>query len=223
MSVLDLARPDLRDRPEYSAVCAVAEPAVRLHCNENPWPPPGTGDPLINRYPEKQPALLVGQMAELCGVGPHNLLVTRGADDAIDAVIRGFCPPGKSAIAHCPPTFVMYDFFGRLHGANVMSVPLLRDHGFAVDFSGLRQAAATGARILFLCSPNNPTGTVIPDAPIRQLAGELERQAIVVVDEAYIEFTGQGGLAAAVARHPNLVVLRTLSKAWSLAGARLAR
>ncbi len=215
-----LARPELFGIAGYPAADSGTHAPVRLHCNENPWPPAGELSPGINRYPAQQPARLREQMAALFGIAARNLLVTRGADDAIDLLIRGFCAPGRSKLVQCPPAFVMYSFFARLHGVAVVDVPLLGET-FEVDFAGLQKAVDGGARMVFLCSPNNPTGSLVPEEPVLQLAREFSDKALIVVDEAYLEFTGKPGVGPFVREAPNLVSLRTLSKSGSLAGARM--
>lgn len=224
MSGIRLARPDLLQQAGYQTTLSRPAPAdsqIRLHCNENPWPAAGHDDPLVNRYPERQPADLCERLAARYGVAEENVLLTRGADDAIDAVIRGFCLPGRSMIAQCVPTFAMYAFFARLHGVTVRDVPPRDDPQWSANLDGLREAARDGARLLFVCSPNNPTGSLTPAKRILQLCRDVTDQALVVADEAYIEFADHPGVSRQVRSLSNLVVLRTLSKAWSLAGARI--
>ncbi len=221
MSIRKIARADLWGSRGYPGSGGDRNEFVRLNCNENPWPPQRASDPLINRYPEKQPGQLVERLAGLYGVAPTSLIITRGADDGIDAIIRGFCSPGVDAIAQCPPAFVMYRFFAKLHGAAIHDVPLDPADGFSVDFEGLAQAAGQGAKVLFLCSPNNPTGSSVDQEKILELCQRVAERAVVVIDEAYIEFSEQPSLSRHVSDVGNLIVLRTLSKAWSLAGARL--
>ncbi len=219
MTIQRLARADLWDRKGYQSLGVARDPKLRLNCNENPWPPVKSNEPLLNRYPEKQPAGLIARMAELYNIAPSNMLVTRGADDGIDALIRAFCNPGVDSIVQCPPAFVMYEFFARLQAVTVNEVPLLAGQGFAVDFETL--AEHVDSKIYFLCNPNNPTGSLIDSQKILQFADAVSNRALVVVDEAYIEFASIESLARSATDRANLVVLRTLSKAWSLAGARL--
>lgn len=215
-----LCRKDLWCLSGYAAADANIESPLRLHCNENPWPPSSRSDSAINRYPNQQPESLQQRLSEIYDVTPGNILVTRGADDGIDAIIRGFCLPGQDAIVQCPPAFVMYNFFARLHQASVVNVPLAPET-FAVDFESLRKSVDDGAKVVFLCSPNNPTGSLVPVNEALCFTDRVANRAIVVVDEAYIEFCGEESLSTRVNEHPNLIVLRTLSKAWSLAGARI--
>jgi histidinol-phosphate aminotransferase len=215
-----LARQELFDIAGYPTPAPGTNPPIRLHCNENPWPPDGVQSPGINRYPAQQPTNLRNRMAGQFGVQPGNLLVTRGADDAIDLLVRGFCSPGRSKLVQCPPAFVMYSFFARLHAVEVVNVPLVGET-FEVDFEGVRKAVDGGARLVFLCSPNNPTGSLVPEELVLRLARDSADKALIVLDEAYLEFTGRPGVGRFVGEIPNLVSLRTLSKSGSLAGARM--
>ncbi len=222
MSVSKLFRADLCGEPVGYKVTASQKPQMlRFNANENPWPPIHADTPLLNRYPEKQPADLIERLCDLYRTSAENLLVTRGADDGIDSIIRGFCQPAVDKIAHCPPTFVMYRILAQLHGAPVIDVPLAHDQEFACDFSGVLDAVDRGAKVVFLCSPNNPTGSIVDSVEILSLARQVESRAIVVVDEAYIEFSNTASVVDQVNSHVNLVVLRTLSKAFSLAGLRI--
>ena len=222
MSILDLARPEIVALKAYSH--ASWDPAFdRLHANELPWraetDPSRAG---LNRYPEPHPHELAARLAEVYGVQPEQLLPGRGSDESIDLLLRGFCRAGIDNVILCPPTFGMYAVAARIQGAEVREIPLLREQGFALDVEGIRRATDANTKIVFLCTPNNPTGNDIPLATIESLVQSTH--ALVVVDEAYLEFSlraASGGLVTWLGRFPNLVVLRTLSKAYGLAGARV--
>jgi histidinol-phosphate aminotransferase len=227
MTLLErLARPEILALPPVdiaaNADAAFGADAIKLDANENPFPPLVAGDlaARLNRYPEPQPADLRNAMAALYGVEPASLVVTRGADDAIDILVRTFCRPGADAVATCTPTFSAYAQFARLQGARVVEVPL--GPGFDFDADGFIGALCAGPdlKLAFLCSPNNPTGNLIAAADVLRVAEALP-DTIIVLDEAYIEFSEAPSLAAEAARRDNLVVLRTLSKAYGLAGARI--
>jgi histidinol-phosphate aminotransferase len=158
-------------------------------------------------------------MAQLYGVPARLLLVGRGSDEAIDLLVRAFCRAGQDNVVITPPTFGFYKVAARIQGAGVLEVPLLRD-GFALD-TGQVIAAGLRAKIVFLCSPNNPTGNLLDEVAMLRVCTELAGKALVVVDEAYVEFCDRASLTARLAEFPNLVILRTLSKAYALAGARL--
>jgi histidinol-phosphate aminotransferase len=221
MSILALARPDIIALKAYSH--ASWDPAFeRLHANELPWRAE-TDRSLagLNRYPEPHPHVLAQRLAALYGVKVEQLLPGRGSDESIDLLVRGFCRAGVDNVIICPPTFGMYAVAARIQGAQVREVPLLPERGFALDTARVLATCDANTRIVFLCSPNNPTGNAMEPAAIEQLLVALANRSLVVVDEAYIEFSGDASLTAALKRFPNLVVLRTLSKAFGLAGARV--
>jgi histidinol-phosphate aminotransferase len=219
-SILGLARADLRDLEPYRH--AVWEPELeRLHANELPWRVFGDNTRAgLNRYPEPQPPALVERLAELYGVPARNLLVGRGSDEAIDLLVRAFCRAERDSVMIFPPTFGMYAVAARIQGAGVVAVPLDPARGFALDETRALDAWRSGIKIVFVCSPNNPTGNLTGRATIEKLCDALSGKALVVVDEAYLEFAGTPSVLDWIARFPHLVVLRTLSKAYALAGAR---
>jgi histidinol-phosphate aminotransferase len=220
-NILALARPDIIALKAYSH--ASWDPAFeRLHANELPWRAE-TDRSLagLNRYPEPHPQVLAQRLAILYGVKEQQLLPGRGSDESIDLLVRGFCRAGVDNVVICPPTFGMYAVAARIQGAAVREVPLVRDSGFALDTPGVLAACDVNTKIVFLCTPNNPTGNAMAPAAIEELLVALSDKALVVVDEAYIEFSGARSLTTELSRFPNLVVLRTLSKAYGLAGARV--
>ncbi|MEJ7777282.1 MAG: histidinol-phosphate transaminase [Sphingomicrobium sp.] len=196
--------------------------AIKLDANENPFPPLSEG-PLaagLNRYPEPQPERLKRAMAALYGVKTDNLVVTRGADDAIDMLVRAFCTAGADTVGVPAPSFAAYAHFARLQGARVVEVPLRED--FSFDPSAYVEALSREARVklAFICSPNNPTGNEVEPQDVLRIVDALA-DTIIVLDEAYLDFSSTPSLAEEAARRPNLVVLKTLSKAFGLAGARV--
>jgi histidinol-phosphate aminotransferase len=217
--VMHLLRPDLRDFTAYHAA-SPRRGVVRLHANESSWRSDwDASEDGLNRYPDPRPIALVNGLAGLYGVAPGRVLATRGSDDGIDLLVRAFCRAGQDSVLVCPPTFGMYAVAARLQGAGVIEVPLKRD--FGVDVTGVLAAAREGVKLVFLCSPNNPTGSLVAPRVVETLCRSLDRHSVVVVDEAYVEFSRHGGYAGRLADLPNLVLLRTLSKAWGLAGARI--
>lgn len=219
--ILALARPEIVALKAYSH--ASWDPAFeRLHANELPWrAETDRSQAGLNRYPEPHPHELADALAKLYGVPSANLLPGRGSDESIDLVVRAFCRAGVDNVILCPPTFGMYAVAARIQGAAVREVPLLKARGYALDVGGVLAACDANTRIVFLCSPNNPTGNNMDPASVEKVLVTLASRAIVVVDEAYIEFSGGQSLAGSLAKYPNLVVLRTLSKAYGLAGARV--
>ena len=223
-SVLELVRADLRGFTGYkSARADTVQGEIWLNANESAWANPG--DPLgsSRRYPEPQPALLRSALAAVYGCDESQLLVGRGSDEAIDLLVRALCNPGRDSVVVTPPVFGMYAVCARLQDAALVEVPL-RDgsHGFEVDLDGLAAAALRArSKLVFLCSPSNPTGAVVALADIARLAVRLQGTALLVVDEAYGEFSNVKSATTLLAQHANIAVLRTLSKAHALAAARI--
>ena len=222
---LRLARPEVLALPPFDigtrAVAGLAD-VISLDANENPFQPLGSSglDAGINRYPEPQPARLLQVMVGLYGVTSAELVVTRGADDAIDLLVRAFCRAGEDCVLVATPTFSAYAHFARLQGARVAETRLTPDFDLDPAAFIVAARAAAGLKLAFICSPNNPTGNLVPTSQVLEIADALP-ETIVVLDEAYIEFSDLESLAAEAAKRPNLVVLRTLSKAYGLAGARI--
>ena len=214
-----LARPEILALPPVDIAGAPLPGTVRLDANENPFASLVAGQAGINRYPEPQPQALRQRLADLYGVAPASLWVARGSDDAIDLLIRAFCRPGVDSIAIVEPTFSAYAQFARVQGAGVLTARLTDDFAFDAD-AVLAAARDDAPKLLFLCTPNNPTGTPVDPADVRRIAAALPN-TLVVADEAYGEFSDVPSLAAEAGTIANLVVLRTLSKAYGLAGARI--
>lgn len=216
-----LARPDIVDLPLPDIAGAPLPGTVRLDANENPYPALVAGSGALNRYPEPQPEALRRRLADLYGVPPARLWVARGSDDAIDLLIRAFCRAGLDSITVVEPTFSAYAQFARIQGAGVLAARLTPDHRF--DATAVLRTIAEAPqppKLLFLCTPNNPTGTPVEPEDVRRIAASLP-DTLVVADEAYGEFSKRPSLAADAGTIENLVVLRTLSKAYGLAGARI--
>lgn len=214
-------RPELRELQPYASARAISGQivsTVKLNANESPWPV-DEATPL-NRYPDPQPLALIEALADHWAIAPNQLLITRGSDEGIDLLIRLFARPSIDRVMVFPPCFGMYALYAQIQGAPVLEVPLIKGHrGWAMDWPSLQDQPP--CRLYFLCSPNNPTGSLIPTTEIVSLAKQVQGQGLVVVDEAYAEFTDQASVMGLIEHQPNLVVLRTLSKAFGLAGARL--
>lgn len=219
-SIVSLLRPEIRRLRPYRN--AVFEPGLaRLNANENPWPPPGdSSDPGLNWYPEAVPVSLQNRLAMHYGVAQEQLLVTRGSSEAIDLLVRGFCRAGQDTVVICPPTFGMYEVYAQVQGAAVRVVPLRREQDYTLDVDGIVGDWTETDRLVFVCSPNNPTGNLIALADIARLAEQLRGRGCLVLDAAYAEFSGSRQSIDLIADFDNVVVLRTLSKAMALAGVR---
>ena len=219
--VLSLARPEIVALKPY-AHAAWLPSLTRMHANEAPWRPNGDDSIAgLNRYPEPQPRALIERLAALYGVSAAQVLATRGADEAIDVLSRIYLRAGTDAILQCGPTFGMYQVAARIQGAEVIELPLERDQGWAIDPQRLLAAWHPRVKLVYLCSPNNPTANLLNPAALQQICSALDGKAIVVIDEAYIEWSRSASLVGWLERFQTLAFLRTLSKAHALAGARL--
>ena len=220
MSVLARIRPDLAEFRAYaSARSGGLDARVLLNANEAPhdaW----RASRGRNRYPDPQPAVLRARLAALYGVAPDRLWIGRGSDEAIDLLLRAFCRAGRDNIVTPAPTFGMYRVGARLQGAACREVALDADRGFVLDPERLLARVDADTKLVIVCSPNNPTGTPWHSA-LAFLAERLDGRALLVVDEAYVEFADAPSATALLDRHENIAILRTLSKAHALAGARI--
>ena len=195
--------------------------ALHLDANESPWsPPPSDGSTAdYNRYPEQQPPAVRERLAGLYDVQPAQIMMGRGADEAIEVLLRTFCEAGRDSILICPPTFGYFKTAAQIQGANIVEAPLNDD--FTWDIKAVQKAIKDNApKIVFLCSPNNPTGNSLAQESIEEIC-KTNPETLIVVDEAYIEFSPQKTVLTLQKSYRNLVVLRTLSKTYGLAGVRL--
>lgn len=220
MSIRDLARPEIRALEPYHAATQVAD-TVRLNANEAPWSSAvGAYRRPLNRYPEIRPAALQRALAAHYGCAPEQLLVTRGSSEAIDLLIRVFCRTGVDGVLTMAPSFAMYGHYAAVQGARFREIPGDPRKDFAVLGRDLIAACDESTRAIFICSPNNPTGTLYPRDALLEVLDAKRARAAVIIDEAYIEFAGVPSAVELLHEFPNLIVLRTLSKALALAGAR---
>lgn len=223
-TVNTLLREDLRDFAGYkSARSEALSGSVWLNANESAWANGSDAGGALRRYPQPQPEALCAQLAALYGISPAQLLVGRGSDEGIDLLLRAFCMPGRGRIVIAPPVFGMYAVCARLHGAGILEVPLVDgEDGLCADLDAMGAVALdSGASLLFQCSPGNPSGEPLALSAIAQLAQRLRGRCLLVVDEAYQEYADAASAATLLERCDNLAVLRTLSKAHALAGARV--
>lgn len=226
MDITALARPEIRSmRPYVSARSSMSAQGILLNANEAPETllegPDHKSYPL-HRYPPPQPPELRARLAALYGVPESRLLITRGSDEGIDLLVRVFCRAGKDAILECTPCFGMYRIAAGIQDAVVLAVPRKSERNFEIDTDAVCRMIETDPRVrlVFLTSPNNPTGDCLPAGDLDRVLESSRDRALVILDEAYIEFCEQRSAANRVQDHPNLVVLRTLSKAWAGAGLR---
>lgn len=212
--VLKLARPNILGLEAYSTArddCGSNRPEIFLDANENPY---NNG---INRYPDPHQKALKSRISEIKGIAAGSLFLGNGSDEAIDLVYRVFCEPGESNTVSIAPSYGMYEVAAAMNDVEFRKVRLRPD--FSMDTEAMLAATDSKTRLMFICSPNNPTGNSFPAEQIEDL---LERfGGVVVLDEAYIDFSVRPSLASLVKRYPNLIVLQTLSKAWGMAGLRI--
>jgi histidinol-phosphate aminotransferase len=220
MTIASLARPEIHALTAYEAAVQVAD-TIRLNANEAPWK--SRADHFrrpLNRYPEIRPAGLRAALASRYGCDAARLLVTRGTSEAIDLLLRAFCRAGFDNIVTTSPSFSMYRHYAAVQGAECREVATDPDKDFAVDIDALLAACDGDTKLVFVCSPNNPTGTLLPQAGLCELLERRGDSSAIVVDEAYVEFADTPSAVRLLDQYPNLVVLRTLSKALAFAGAR---
>jgi len=218
----DLIRPDLREFAPYSSARMEHNAnGILLNANESPWALNSSNQQsTLNRYLEQQPAALLQALANYYGMEGDSLLVTRGADECIDLLVRLFCTPFIDTVMVCPPTYGMYAVSSKLQGADIINVPLLASN-YQLDIENILDRFNDRVKLLFLCSPNNPTGNLLNTDDILFLAENLLRKAIIVIDEAYIDFAQTPSLISMLKDYKNIVILRTFSKAFAMAAARI--
>src|ERR1051326_3128530 len=191
------------------------EATVFLDANENPH-----GSPLeqhFNRYPDPLQLKLKEKISRVKGVPVKNIFLGNGSDEVIDMLCRAFCNPGKDNVILCPPTYGMFEVSANINDVEVRKVPLTAE--FQLNAEGISEQVDDNTKLIFLCSPNNPTGNSLDREDIEFVLNNFE--GIVVVDEAYINFSKQKSFTLELNEYPNLVVMQTLSKAWGMAGLRV--
>lgn len=217
--IKQLIRPELLSFKPYSSAHLEAEAgSIYLNANELPWNNSESAIK-INRYPEREPKILVTQLSQHYKVQPEQIAFLGGSDEGIDLLVRLFCRAYKDAVMICPPTFGMYRICAQLQSASVIEVPLIAAT-FQLDLAAIERAWSQEVKIIFACSPNNPTGNLLSIEALQSLCTRYAGKSIIVVDEAYLEFSNSESMAQYLEQYDNLVVLRTLSKAYGLAGAR---
>ena len=184
---------------------------IFLDANENPF---GDG---INRYPDPLQRKLKRALAKVKGVQPEQILLGNGSDEVLDLIFRTFCEPGAEEVLLLPPTYGMYGVLAKLNNIQIKEVPLNQD--FLPDINGILTAVSATTKVIFVCSPNNPSGNAVPLELIKTLLDGFN--GIVVVDEAYVDFSEEESALSLLKDYPQLLVCQTFSKAYGLAGIRL--
>jgi histidinol-phosphate aminotransferase len=212
-----LVRPNIKTLKPYSSAKDeyTGDAKILLDANEN-----SLGSPLTkwyNRYPDPYQRQLKEKLAFVKQIAANQIFIGNGSDECIDILFRTFCEPGKDNIIICPPTYPMYEVSANINDIQVQKAPLLSD--YQLNLAHIEQLVNEQTKIIWICSPNNPTGNSLDRIDIETILNHFN--GIVVVDEAYINFSKQKSFVQSLIDYPNLVVLQTLSKAWGLAGLRL--
>ena len=212
-----LLRPNIKTLKPYSSAKDeyTGDAKILLDANEN-----SLGSPLTkwyNRYPDPYQQKLKEKLAFVKQIAANQIFIGNGSDECIDILFRTFCEPGKDNIIICPPTYPMYEVSANINDVQVQNAPLLSD--YQLNLAHIEQLVNDQTKIIWICSPNNPTGNSLDRIDIETILNHFN--GIVVVDEAYINFSKQKSFVQSLIDYPNLVVLQTLSKAWGLAGLRL--
>lgn len=215
--IAKIIRPNIKKLTPYSSARDEfsGEAKVFLDANEN-----SLGSPLpkwYNRYPDPHQQQVKAALSQIKGIDAKHIFLGNGSDECIDILFRCFCEPGKDNVVICPPTYGMYEVSANINDVEVRKAPLLPD--FQLNLAHLEQLTDANTKIIWLCSPNNPTGNALNRTDIETVLNNFN--GIVVIDEAYINFSRQKTFVQELTEYPNLVVLQTLSKAWGLAALRL--
>ena len=214
VDIQKLIRPNVRNLKPYSSARDEfkGSASVWLDANENP------NNNGLNRYPDPLQKKLKARISELKNVPAENIFLGNGSDEAIDLLFRGFCEPGKDKALICTPTYGMYQVSADINDVEVIDVPLTSDWQLCVE--GIQKHFADpNLKLIFICSPNNPTGNSMKKEDVLALISAFN--GLVVIDEAYIDFSESKSLSSELQESNNLIILQTLSKAWGLAGIRL--
>ncbi|MFC5195126.1 histidinol-phosphate transaminase [Bizionia hallyeonensis] len=215
MNIQNLIRPSILKLKPYASARDEFKDFEKsmtfLDANENPFE---TG---LNRYPDPQQSALKWRLSTIKKCNPNQLLLGNGSDEVLDLIFRTFCEPEKDNIILLPPTYGMYEVLANLNNIETIKIPLHTD--FQPNVSDILKTLNSNSKILFLCSPNNPTANSFKAESIEILLQKFK--GIVVIDEAYIDFSEQESWSSRLAEFPNLIVIQTLSKAYGLAGIRL--
>ncbi|MFT4093638.1 MAG: histidinol-phosphate transaminase [Niabella sp.] len=220
----DLIRENIKNLAPYTTARHefTGAASVMLDANENALGSPvhldtGNLHEALNRYPDPLQVSLKKRISEIKGVPVENIFAGNGSDEAIDVLIRIFCEPGIDNIITLPPTYGMYGVCAAINNIKVKEVPLTS--GYQMDIQAIADAVDDHTKLIFICSPNNPSGNSITRGDIEIILNNFD--GIVVIDEAYINYARQKSFALQLMDYPNLVVMQTLSKAWGLAALRL--
>src|SRR5690606_10781877 len=213
--IQSIIRPAIKALKPYSSARdefqGVPADMVFLDANENPF------DNGVNRYPDPQQGKLKAILSDIKNISAKNILLGNGSDEVLDLIFRAFCEPNQDNVIILPPTYGMYEVLANLNAIKLIRINL--DDTFQPQVDDILNAANDNSKILFLCSPNNPTANSFESAKIEKLIKEFK--GLVVIDEAYIDFSSEASWLSRLNEFPNLIVTQTLSKAFAMAGIRL--
>ena len=214
-NINNIVRKNVKDLKPYSSArdeyVSDGTQMIFLDANENPF------DNGVNRYPDPQQRNLKAVLSEQKGVSVKNILLGNGSDEVLDLIFRTFCEPNRDNIISLPPTYGMYKVLSGINAVENREVLLTKD--FELDVEDILDAVDENSKIIFICSPNNPTGNSFDEAAILRLLNEFD--GLIVIDEAYIDFSAKKSWLKRLSEFPNLIITQTLSKAYGLAGIRL--
>lgn len=215
MSIQNLIRPIIKALKPYSSARdefqGATDNMVFLDANENPF------ENGVNRYPDPHQRTLKAMLSEIKHVSTKNILLGNGSDEVLDLIFRAFCEPNEDNILILPPTYGMYEVLANLNAISIKAINL--DEAFQPKLDAILNAADSNSKLLFICSPNNPSGNSFNTKVIEELVSKFK--GIVVIDEAYIDFSNEMSWISKLNTYPNLIVTQTLSKAYAMAGIRL--
>lgn len=215
MDIKSFVRPNVRNLKPYSSArdefSINEESMIYLDANENPF------ETNLNRYPDPQQKQLKAKVASIKKVNSNQILLGNGSDEVLDLIFRCFCEPGIDNVIIQPPTYGMYKVLATVNNVEVKEV--LLTEAFQIDVQSVLNAIDINTKLIFICSPNNPSGNNLNANNIREIASNFS--GIVVIDEAYIDFTSNESWIKELEKHPNIIVIQTFSKAYGMAGIRL--
>ena len=215
INIQNLVRENVKRLKPYSSARdeykATGTEMVFLDANENPYQTD------VNRYPDPHQRNVKDELAKIKGIKPEQILLGNGSDEVLDLLFRAFCEPGKDNVITLPPTYGMYKVLSEIN--NIENREVLLSMDFEPQVSAILDKSDTNSKLLFLCSPNNPTGNSFSEEKVEELLQNFN--GLVIVDEAYIDFSGKESWLNRLQEYPNLVITQTLSKAYGMAGIRL--
>jgi len=219
--IFKLVRKNVQNLMPYKSARSIGgtHDNILLNANESPTPVFfQLKKKSFNRYPECQPRNLISSYANYTNLYFNQVLVTRGADEGIELLIKAFCEPGKDAIIYCPPTYDMYRVSAKTAGVKIKEIPTIKN-SWKLDLFNI-ELNLNEVKLVYICNPNNPTGNLFLKKDLLFLLNITAGRSLIVIDEAYIEFSPKESMIDYLKEYPNLVILRTLSKAFALAGIR---